>query len=79
MIISLLASSSTLPHLQCNDFLTPLFANDDDVCKAIMQPLDGISSFNVKGHSRFFAPLLKFIWNLSLFTQTFRAAWKKKQ
>jgi hypothetical protein len=51
-------------------------ANDDDVCKAIMrmQPLDGIPSFNVKGYSWIFAPLLKFILNLSLFTQTFRAA-----
>lgn len=61
-------------------FLTLVFANNDDVCKAIMrmQPLDGIPSFTVKGYSQTFVPLLKFILNLSLFTQTLHAAWKKK-
>jgi hypothetical protein len=59
-------------------YLTPVFANDEDVCKAIMrlQLPNGIPSFNVKGYSPIFAPLLKFILNLSLFTQTFRAVWK---
>jgi hypothetical protein len=55
-----------------------------DVRKAIrrLKPsksvgLDGIPGFIIKGCTDTFVPLLKYIFNLSLFQQLFPSSWKK--
>jgi hypothetical protein len=73
------------PFALCSDTLVVTSVNDD-VRTAIKRlrstksvGLDGTPSFVAKGCSEIFVPLLKFSFNLSLSTQTFRTACKKKQ
>jgi hypothetical protein len=68
----------------CSVTLTVATVNVNDVNKAIKQlrstkyvGLDGIRRCVVKRSSETFTPLLKFIFNLSVSTQTFPATWKK--
>jgi hypothetical protein len=73
------------PFSLCSDTLVVASVNDDDIRRAIKRfrstksvGLDDIPNFVVKGFSEIFAPLLKFIIDLSLSMQTFPMAWKKQ-
>jgi hypothetical protein len=57
-----------------------IFAKFEGIATKKICQLGDIRSSILKGCSEMFAPLLKFIFNLSSFfsTQTFPAAWEKK-
>jgi hypothetical protein len=77
--------SGTFPFInQSTDVLPLAPISNSDVPNAIKRlrstksvGLDGISSFIIKGCSDIFVPVLKFIFNLSLFQNAFPNLWKQ--
>ena len=71
-------------NINCMDFLTVAPINESEVLEAIkkLKPklstgVDGIPSFIVKGCAPLLCPVLVHIFNLSLASETFPAAWKR--
>jgi hypothetical protein len=68
----------------CTENVPLAFISDSDVQNAIkrLRPtksvgLDGIPDFVIKGCSKIFVPILRFIFNLSLSQNTFPKLWKQ--